>query len=168
MTASIDSILDRLVLNYREIAGIKRAARLAESTPLELEEVPYVYSLVGPTVGSTPNRQAGFTVQRRYFLARCLVAPVVDSDQGDGLGAESTTRVVPFIMAFTAYFIAHPRFDTVGTVNEAKLPALQWIPEDVTFTDGGPRKIAGPGGTEYAGFDFTMTIALQLKTGRSS
>lgn len=167
--ASIDGVLDRLFLCYPEIPGIAKAARLPEALPKEFEEVPYVYSLVGATIGNTPARQAGHTIQRRQFIARCLVALATSDDKDDGLGSESISKVIPMISAFTTYFIAHPRLDTAGTLpNTTKQRELAWVPEDVLFTDSGPRKFQGPGGTEYAGFDFTMTIALSLRTGRSS
>lgn len=165
--ASINDVLDRLPINYREIAGVVSVARLAESLPKEPEELPYVYTLVGATTGNSPSRQAGHTIQRRQFVARCLVDVATSDDKDDSLGSESMSKVITAIDAFNAYFLVHPRLDTAGTY-VAKLRELAWMPEDVLFGDSGPRKFQGPGGTEYVGFDFNLTIALLMKTGRSS
>jgi hypothetical protein len=149
------TILDRLQLCNLEIAGIKRSWRLPPTKPIGDPDLPGVFNIPGEMLLASPSRAPGFYLLTRRFIVRVLVsqsgvAALDSSDEGSRILAD----VVPYLDACAEYYVGHPRLHT------ATLPELAGVMDDVTFLDDGPRAgLLGPDGTQYAGFNFVLTIS---------
>lgn len=153
----IDLALDRLQINIKEIAGMKRVFRSAPVDALDINDSPAAILRAGRKTNYTPRGQGGRIRTTREFYADLLGFPLDSSEEVGDLGIEAITKIYPFLHLFEEYFTDHPRLDTDGT-NIAMLGPLAYLDQDVHIIDIGPAKVQAPGGAMYSGTVFTFTL----------
>lgn len=148
------TIMQRLPLNWAEIASIKRAFTFEPNAPIDKEDLPAVYPIqAGRMTRPTPRTSAGQYEVERTYIYRLLVAEALAAsmDSAD-LGAYMDELTITLIDDPIDYFMQHPR------LNATALPELT-LSNDISLQDSGLVFRLGPGGGQYAAIDYTFTIA---------
>jgi hypothetical protein len=150
---STSTILDRLKLCNEEVSGVTTALRLQPTKPISPAALPLVYVRPLGMSDDTSRSSGQYVVPRRYQIV-CLVglSQGATLDYGEE-GSALLAAVMPFLDAFTDYYMGHPHLNT------ATLGDLDRIESDVKIIDAGPEIFKAVDGQEYAGVRPIITIA---------
>lgn len=162
--------LDRFLLCNQEIIGSAHGVyRLPPIFQLDLGDLPALMTRPGPMRGSIPSTVTGagrVEVTRDYYL-ELFAAPRDIAQDIARQGADALAKAVLYFNRVRTYYMAHPRLNTDGTVTTAK-SELVGVGQDVLLTDSGLADIPGPGGINYLGVRFTVTLTMFGLTNRIS
>lgn len=134
-----------------EVAGLKRTFKERPSMPLMDADLPAMFPVSAAMVRDADRK---LRVTRAYVYRLCVLPLGGGGMDNDDDGAFALNSVWAYIQKVQAYLVSHPR------LSSSMLAELECMAEDVLFRDSGATAVRGPGGVEYGGCDFTLTISM--------
>lgn len=152
-------VVDRLYLIYHQIEGFKRREKREPVTAFGWNDVPAVYTLIGPMTNAIPADTAGSYVVTRTYIVRVLGRPLATTnDVKRGAGAKALADLLPFFARLRNYFLWHPLLEVGSPEDAGYLEALAYLRNQIRFQDSGEGDVAGPGGIPHLAMDLTLTL----------
>lgn len=151
------AVLDRIFLCWKDIATANtvKAYRLPPSHSFDINSFPNVMTIPAPMNQPIPAIASGLITVSRNYISRLFICPWPQGDDPSDTGSQPYLKAILWINIVRNYFLDKPRLQT------SSLPALQYMFQDLQFTDSAVIDRPDPGGVKCAAIDFTLATSMR-------